>query len=313
MVEHRIPPDAPHHVWDNTIDPVVTIESGDVVRCSVREGSCGQLWPGAPADRLQTLDLAGCYPLAGPIEVSGARPGDVLAVELLELTPSDWGWAGITPGFGLLGDDFDEPYIKYFELGGRTRATLCDGVTIPLQPFLGTMGVALDDPGAHPVLPPTKGAGNVDTRHLTVGTVLHLPVFVDGALLSVGDAHAAQGDGEVCGTAIECGMDVALRISVAADAVPVRPWTYRFVTPPGSLQAASDTDGYVCVTALGPDLMESARNAIRELVSWIVATHGLSREDAYILCSLAADLRISQIVDKPSFGVSAYLSRTVFG
>ena len=107
-------------------------------------------------------------------------------------------------------------------------------------------------------------------------------------------------------------MDVTLRISVAADAVPVRPWTYRFVTPPGSLQPASDTDGYVCITALGPDLMESARNAIRELMAWIVATHGLSREDAYLLCSLAADLRISQIVDKPSFGVSAYLSRTVF-
>ena len=189
---------------------------------------------------------------------------------------------------------------------------LCDGVTIPIQPFLGTMGVAPDETGALPVLPPTKGAGNVDTRHLTVGSTLELPVFVPGALLSLGDAHAAQGDGEVCGTAIECGMDVVVRIELAEDAHPVAPWTYRFTTPPGSPQPASDRAGYLGITALDSDLMEAARTAIREMMSWVSATHGLSREDAYLLCSLAADLRISQIVDSPSFGVSAHLSLTVF-
>jgi acetamidase/formamidase len=310
--EHTIQPGVVHHVWDSSLPPVLTVRPGDVVRCSVREGSAGQIWPGAPASRLQELDLAACYPLAGPIEVEGAEAGDVLAIDILEMRPSEWGWAGITPGFGLLGDDFDEPTIRYFDLRDGERTTLCDGVSVPLQPFLGTMGVALDEPGALPVLPPTKGAGNVDTRHLTVGSRLFLPVYVPGGLLSVGDAHAAQGDGEVCGTAIECGMDVALRIDVVHDGVPVQPWTYRFTTPPGSPQPGSDTAGYVCVTALDPDLMEAARTAVRELIAWITATHGLSREDAYILCSLAADLRISQIVDKPTFGVTAHLSLAVF-
>ena len=295
------------------MEPVVTIESGDIVRCSVQRRVLRATVAGAPAARLQALDLAGCYPLAGPIEVAGAEPGDVLAVEILELTPSTGDGPASRPASGLLGEDFDEPYVRYFELAGRTRATLCDGVTIPLQPFLGTMGVALDDPGAHPGAAADKGAGNVDTRHLTAGAVLYLPVFVDGALLSVGDAHAAQGDGEVCGTGDRV-RDGCQRCGSASrnEPCPVRPWTYRFITPPGSPPAGLRHRRLLVHHRARPRPDDAARNAIRELIEWIVATHGLSRQDAYILCSLAADLKISQIVDKPNFGVSAYLARTVF-
>src|SRR5207245_960059 len=167
--------------------------------------------------------------------------------------------------------------------------------------------------GAGPiaVLPPTKGAGNVDTRHLTAGTKLYLPVFVPGGLFSAGDCHAAQGDGEVCVTGIECPMTFSLRFGVVKGGSP-RPWSYHFVTPAAPLQPRSDAAGYHSVAALGPDLMENARNAVRYTIEWLVADHGLSREDAYILCSLAGDLRISQIVDQPNWGVSFYLPLSVF-
>ncbi len=178
-------------------------------------------------------------------------------------------------------------------------------------PFCGTMGVATDEPGRHDVLPPTKGAGNIDTRHLTAGTKLYLPVFVPGALFSAGDCHAAQGDGEVCVTGIECPMSFSLRFGVVKGG-RLRPWSYHFLTPPKTLQPRSDAAGYHAVCALGPDLMENARNAVRDTIAWLQADHSLSREDAYILCSLAGDLRISQIVDQPNFGVSFYLPLSVF-
>jgi acetamidase/formamidase len=161
------------------------------------------------------------------------------------------------------------------------------------------------------VLPPTKGAGNIDTRHLTAGTRLHLPVYVKGALFSAGDCHAAQGDGEVCVTGLECPMKFSLRFNVLKGRT-LPPWRYEFVTPPGALQARSDAKGYFVHSALGPDLMTNAKNAVRGVIDWLVREKGLSREDAYVLCSLAADLKISQIVDAPNWGVSAYLALSVF-
>ena len=173
------------------------------------------------------------------------------------------------------------------------------------------MGVATDEPGQHAVLPPTKGAGNIDTRHLNVGTKLYLPVFVPGAMFSAGDCHAAQGDGEVCVTGIECPMAFSLRFEVKKGR-SLKPWRYQFVTRPGPLQPRYDAGGYFACTALGPDLMENAKNAVRDVIEWLVTEKDLSRQDAYVLCSLAADLKISQIVDQPNWGVSAYLALSVF-
>jgi acetamidase/formamidase len=243
--------------------------------------------------------------------VKGAEPGDTLEVEILELRPGSWGWAAILPGLGLLASDFPEPYVRYFDLGDRKSAELRHDIHIPIVPFCGTMGVATDEKGPQAVLPPTKGAGNIDTRHLTAGTTLHLPVFVPGALFSAGDCHGAQGDGEVCVTGIECPMTFSLRFGVVKGA-SLRPWSYHFFTPAAPLQPSSDEKGYHAVCALGPDLMENAQNAVRDTIAWLKADHGLSREDAYILCSLAGDLRISQIVDQPNFGVSFYLPLSVF-
>ena len=310
-VDHSIGKATHHFKWDNSLPPAVEIETGDVVHFETEEVTAGQLKKGDAASKLATLDFDRLYPLGGPVFVKGAKPGDILEVEILKLEPGDWGWAAILPGLGLLSDDFTEPYVRYFDLGGRKTAELRKDIQIPIAPFCGTMGVATDEPGPHDVLPPTKGAGNIDTRHLTAGTKLYLPVYVPGALFSAGDCHGAQGDGEVCVTGIECPMKFSLRFN-AIKSRPLRPWSFQFKTPAGPTQARSDAAGYHAVCALGPDLMENAKNAVRDTISWLVADHGLSREDAYILCSLAGDLKISQIVDRPNFGVSFYLSLAVF-
>jgi acetamidase/formamidase len=311
VTEHHIGLDKFHYKWDNSLPPAVRIAPGDVVHCETNEVTSGQLNPGDPASKLGTLDFDRLYPLAGPVYVEGAEPGDALEVEILTLQPGSWGWAALLPGLGLLAADFPDPYVRYFELGNRKSAELRNDIHIPIAPFCGTMGVATDEPGPHDVLPPTKGAGNIDTRHLTAGTKLYLPVFLKGAMFSAGDCHAAQGDGEVCVTGIECPMTFSLRFNVVKGG-SLRPWSYHFLTPAAPLQPQSDAAGYHAVCALGPDLMENARNAVRDTIAWLHADHGLSREDAYILCSLAGDLRISQIVDQPNFGVSFYLPLSVF-
>lgn len=311
MAEHVIERGRVHYKWDNRIEPVVEIDPGDVVHFETEEVTDGQVTPGAPASVLGQIDFARLYPLAGPVFVRGAEPGDVLEIEMLKLQPLDWGWSGVLPGLGLLAEDFTEPYLRHFDLTNGEYAELREDIRIPLQPFCGTMGVATDEPGPHDILPPTKGGGNIDTRHLGVATRLRLPVFVPGALFSAGDCHAAQGDGEVCVTGIECPMAFSLRFDLRKG-VALRPWSYQFVTPPGPLQPRSDERGYFGTTALGPDLMEDSKNAVRDLIAWLGHEHGLGREDAYVLCSLAADLKISQIVDQPNWGVSAYLALSVF-
>jgi acetamidase/formamidase len=311
VAEHYIPRDKVHYKWDMTNPPVVEINSGDVVHCETEEVSGGQIRPGSPASVFASLDFNRLYPLAGPVFVRDAEPGDTLQVEIVGLSTLNWGWAGIIPGLGLLAEDFPAPYIRHFDLTNGCDTTLRNDIRIQIAPFCGTMGVATDEPGPHDVLPPTKGAGNIDTRHLTAGSTLFLPVFVRGALFSAGDCHAAQGDGEVCVTGIESPMRFSLRFSVIKHGA-MRPWRYHFRTPPGSLQPRSDAKGYYAATALGPDLMTNAKNAIRELIDWLGRERGLDPRDAYVLCSLVADLKISQIVDQPNWGVSAYFPLSVF-
>jgi acetamidase/formamidase len=309
--EHTLDKGKVHHKWDKRNRPAIEIDSGDTVHCETAEVTNNQVTPGCAASVIGRIDFAQLYPLAGPIYVKSAEPGDILEVEILRLEPLQWGWAGIIPGLGLLAEDFTEPYIRHFDLTNGSTAPLGDGIQIPIQPFCGTMGVATDEDGPLDVLPPTKGAGNIDTRHLTAGTRLHLPVYVKGALFSAGDCHAAQGDGEVCVTGLECPMTFSMRFNVRKGRT-LPPWRYEFVTPPGALQARSDAGGYFVHSALGPDLMTNAKNAVRGVIDWLVREKGLSREDAYVLCSLAADLKISQIVDAPNWGVSAYLALSVF-
>lgn len=311
MAEHTLDKSKVHHKWDNSLPPALEVDPGDIVHFETEEVTGGQVQRGGPADILANLDFDRLYPLGGPIYVKGAQPGDTLEVEILKLQPLEWGWTGIVPGLGLLAEDFLTPYIRYFDLTQGDTTALRDDIRIPIQPFCGTMGVAPDEPGRFDVLPPTKGAGNIDTRHLNVGARLRLPVLVEGALFSAGDCHAAQGDGEVCVTGIECPMAFSLRFNLIKGAT-LPGYHYQFFTPPGPIQPAYDARGYFVTSVLGPDLMTNAKNAVRDMIDWLVAEKNLSREDAYILCSLAVDLRISQIVDAPNWGVSAYLALSVF-
>ena len=305
--EHRVPREAVHNRWDKTLQPAVAIRSGDVVHVQTQEVSGGQISPGAPAEAVSGLDTTRTYPLAGPILVEGAAPGDVLEVEMLELRPGRWGWTAIIPGRGLLGDEFERPYIRHFVLDPPSPVDFGSGVSIPMAPFCGTIGVAPERPGPLSVRPPHEGGGNVDDRRLIEGSKLYLPVLVDGALLSIGDCHAVQGDGEVCVTGLECDMSVSIRVSLLKGR-PMAPWTYHVVTP-----APPEAGGVqVCTAASGPDLMEDARTAVRELIAWLGRRHGMSREDAYVLCSLAADLRIAQVVNGPNWTVSACLPQSLF-
>jgi acetamidase/formamidase len=306
--EHRLDRSAVHLGWDRSHPPAARARSGDVVRLTTQEVTGGQVQYGDPPEVLFELDRTRSYPLAGPISVEGAAPGDLLEVEMLELTPGLWGWSGIIPGRGLLSEDFSEPYVRYFELDGRAEIDFAPNVSIPVRPFCGTIGVAPDVPGPVPVAPPQQGGGNIDTRRLTRGSKLYLPVQVPGALLSIGDCHAAQGDGEVCVTGLECDMEVAVRVKVVrGEHLPA--FTYRHTTP----SERGGAGPWFGSSASAPDLLHGARTAVRGLIDWLVANHGLSREDAYILCSLAADLHLSQVVNPVNHCVSAYLPLSLFG
>lgn len=307
--EHRLPAQQVHFQWDNSFEPVLEVEPGDVVHYELQEVSGGQVTPTSTAADLGRLDMNRVYPLAGPLFISGVGPGDVLEVTVLDLRPGNWGWTSILPGFGLLSEDFPEPHLRIWDLASRTHASLRHDIRIPLDPFLGTMGVASDEAGAFPVMPPGKFGGNMDIRHLTKGATLLLPVWVDGALFSCGDAHAVQGDGEVCISAIEAPMSAMLRFDVRKN---LRLPSPQFVTP-GPLATKHGGKGYYATTGISPDLMEGAKAAVRAMIEHLVRAYRLGREDAYVLCSVAVDLKISEVVDKPNWIVSAYLPLSIFG
>jgi acetamidase/formamidase len=212
---HRVRSDSLSFVWDNALTPALEIDSGETVQLETADASGGQLNPESSAADVAALDFGRVNPVTGPVFVRGAQPGDVLAVEILEMRAHDWGWTAIIPGFGLLADEFAEPWLRISQVDPQAgRVRFADGITLPFEPFPGTIGVAPAEPGQHSVVPPRRWGGNMDIKHLRPGSTLYLPVGVEGALFSVGDTHAAMGDGEVCGTAVESAMDITVRFSV---------------------------------------------------------------------------------------------------
>ena len=216
---HRIDPSRIHHSWDNTLEPTLRVAPGDVVQYDILMAGHAQVHEGDSFEQTN-FDFDTLYNLLGPLYVEGARPGDTLRIEILELTPGDWGWCVQLPDLGTLPDHFPEPYLRTFDLRGGTHVDFAPGVRIPFAPFLGTMGTHPDEPATASAFPPHKGAGNIDTRHLTAGSTLWLPVWCEGGLFSCGDPHAMQGDGEVCVAAMECDMRASLRFSVEQRTIP---------------------------------------------------------------------------------------------
>ena len=300
-----------HHLgWDRAIAPVLTIAPGASVEFEVFEASGGQLSPQSTVDDVGRMDFGRINPVTGPVFVEGAMPGDVLKVTLLSFAPSGWGWTANIPGFGLLADDFRDPALHLWHYDTQTMAPAMFGswARVSLKPFTGTIGVAPAEPGLHSIVPPRRVGGNMDVRDLSAGTTLYLPVEVEGALFSVGDTHAAQGDGEVCGTAIESPMSVALKFEL----VKSTPLAFPRFTTAGPVTRHLDIEGYEVTTGIGSDLMEAARNAVRAMVELIARQRGMPAIDAYLLCSVCGDLRISEIVDLPNWTVSFYFPRVVF-
>jgi formamidase len=366
MTRHELKPpvrralaDAPetgHNRWHPELPPALSVEPGDEIVVDCRDGVDGQITPLTLDADLTELDMRRGHPLSGPIAVRTAEPGDVLKVEILAVETDDFGSTAIFPGFGLLGDLFEQPYLVTWGLhdGSATSGRL-EGIRIPADPFVGVIGVAPSHermehfrareaalaeagglalppeagaavPATEPyastalrTIPPRETGGNLDVPQARAGATVFLPVDVPGALLSLGDVHFAQGDGEVCGTAIEtCG-----RVTIRVDVLPASKLGYRPQTAAfESVEPAWKGGRRHFVTTGLPirpdgsnadlDTTLAARNALLAMIDWLGAERGLTREQAYVLCSVAVDLRISEIVDIPNPVVSALCPLDIF-
>ena len=309
MAEHYLDDSEIHEVWDNSLPPRLEIEAGDTVVFECREASNLQVKFDSTQEDFANRKRSGGHPLTGPVSIKGATPADTLVVDILELQHKGWGWNGFVPGFGLLGqdEDFSRPYLQLWRIeDGFCYFKESDKVKVPFEPFCGVMGVAPKENGAIGTGPPGFHAGNVDIRGLVAGATAYFPIHVAGALFSTADCHAAQGDGEVSGMGIESPMTVKLRFDVRKDSVVKE---LQFITP--SPLTKADTAGYFATTAHGPDLFVNSQNAVRYMIDWLVANYDLSKSEAYCLCSAAADLKISEIVDAPNWVVSCYLPLSV--
>lgn len=286
--DHTLTADRPHSSWSRTIEPVLRVEPGAVVEAFTQEASAGQLTPESTADDLADVSFDPIHPLTGPVHVEGAEPGDVLAVTLHRVEVGDWGWSAVLPGFGFLSDEFRGPYLKTYRFGeGDSTARFSERISVPLRPFPGVVGVAPDTDSMLSTIPPRRNGGNLDDRDVVEGTTVYLPVLVEGALLSVGDGHAAQGDGEVSGTAIEAPLRIVYEVRLLED--------------PGRELPAPQyvNDEVYAVTGFAETIDEAARNATRAMVDYLVHRHGLERTEAYVLASTAGNLKIAEAVDVP--------------
>jgi formamidase len=332
-----------HNRWHPDLEPVASVRPGEEITLETRDGLDGQLTRDSSHADVLDLDLGLGHPLTGPVYVEGANPGDVVDIELLAYETSDFGATAVIPGFGFLADVFTDPYLVPWEIAdGAARSQELAGVTVPGDPFAGVVGVApslelmddiarreqaLADAGA-PVadrlpetaipatastglrtIPPREIGGNLDIRQLVAGSRITLPVHVDGALVSIGDLHFAQGDGEVCGTGIEVAGAVTLRFGVRTPERPLRLPSFETPERPGRRSFA--TTGIALDTPM--DVGAAARVALLEMIDYLEARLGTARAAAYALCSVAVDLRISEVVDIPYPLVSALLPLDIFG
>ncbi len=335
-----------HNRWHPEIAPVASVDPGEEVVFELRDSRDGTLTRDSVHDDLLDLDAL-AHPLTGPLEVRGAEPGDVLEVDVLGYETDDFGWTGIWPGSGWLGDLFPRAFLARWELdGSHARSEDVPGVAVPAGVFAGVIGVgmsrelfarahereaalaatgaAVDMPSAEGAAPPSaaeglrtypprENGGNMDVRDLMAGSRLLLPVHLPGAMLSIGDLHFAQGDGEVCLSAIETGGSATVRVGVRRDGwqprfpaweAPPRPGRRYFATT--GIPLADDGSN------ADLDLNLATRRALIEMLEWLEQEHGMEREPAYVLMSAAVELRVSELVDAPNALVSAAMPLDVF-
>lgn len=359
------------------IKAVASADPGDLIVFQTRDALDSDLKLDSVADDVTAIDLNLIHPMTGPVHIKGAKRGDVLAVELVDIEPDEYGYTVIVPGFGFLRDLFPDPYVVNWRLD-RLAATSpqMPGIRVPMAAFMGSVGVLPGEPevaawlaresalgeaggvvllpqpiGALPAkvcgpdgshkdkclrtIPPRENGGNMDVQQMQIGTTLLLPCFVDGCSLFVGDVHYAQGDGEVSGTAIETGAKVTVRTTIlsgkgsditsphfegGAQLKTIAPKSF-YATVGFPLKASGEIPPFISyldgekignLENLSEDLTLAARNALIDMIDYLVRERGLAREQAYILCSVAVDLVVGQVVDVPNYTVSAVLDLSVF-
>lgn len=352
-------PHTGHNRWHPDIEPILNVEEGEEVVLQTRDALDGQFDSNTTEADFAQLDAGPIHPVTGPVYVEGARPGDLLEVEFNEIRPEPWAFTAIIPGFGYLRDLYTTPFIVHWKLeNGAATSPQLPGVRIPGAPFMGVSGLAPsndllaewtrreneaiaaggmalppDPAGAIPAggipardgcrtLPPRECGGNFDVKQLTAGSKLFLPVYVDGALFSTGDAHFAQGDGEVCVTAVEMAATVSLKFRVhsgQASRHHIRAPRFshggyfhqpEWAAPKnfiGTMGFPIRDDG----TNESENLTLACRNAVLHMID-VLEERGFTREQAYCICSVAVDLRVSNVVDVPNFTVSALLPEAIF-
>ena len=352
-------PKTGHNRWHPDIAPIVEVEEDEDVALDTRDALDGYLTSGSTTSQFESLPLGAIHPLTGPVLVKGARPGDLLEVEFVDIVPQRWAFSAIMPGLGFLRDVMTTPFLVHWTLAdGWATSEQIPGVRIPGAPFMGVSGVAPsrqevdawsrreavvaerkgfalppDPVGSVPAsgsaatrglrtLPPRENGGNFDVKQLSKGGKLLLPVSVEGALFSTGDGHFAQGDGEVCVTAVEmaamCVVRFRLRRGEAARQAIRWPRFERssyFIDPRYAAPERFVATMGMPVTAdgvnEGENLNLACRNAILNMMA-LLQDRGFSREQAYVICSVAVDLRISNVVDLPNVVVSALLPEIIF-
>jgi len=308
MNEHFLDDSVIQPFWDNSIEPRLEIETGDTVVFDCLEAN-GQVEPDWTVAEYENVDRSKNHALNGSVWVKGAEPGDALEIDILDMRHKGWGWSAHRAGVGLLPEDFDYSYFHQWRIEGDTcYSTELDHISLPFEPHPGVVGVAPRESGRFNTFPPRANGGNLDVRDMVIGSTIWLPVLVEGALFATGDYHAAQGQGEVCVTGIEAPMTVTMRFKLRKG-MNLPEVQLRRPSPMSKL----DTRGYHITTAHGPDLMANAKRAVRYMIDWLEANHRMSRSQAYILCSVAGDLKISEIVGAPNWVVSFHMPLAVFG
>jgi formamidase len=348
----REEPGTGHNRWHPDIPAVIEVDPGEEVILETRDANDLQINSRTTKKELESLVRTIAHPLTGPVYVKGAEPGDLLEIEYLDIVPERYGWTRFAPGGGFLPDLFDYHFVAHWDITPEyATSPQLPGVRIPNGAFMGTAGVApsheqmrawssrekdLLDRGGRvfpptPVgavpssgkvaeeglrtIPPRENCGNADIKQLTKGSKLFIPVAVDGALYSVGDGHYAQGDSECCGTAIEMGATAVVRFRIHRGVAREKKIIWPRFSHPGFVRGPEIATMGMPITAEGRnencDINLATRNAVLEMIK-LLEERGWTREQAYILCSVAVDLRISNVVDVPNVTVSAFLPEDIF-
>jgi acetamidase/formamidase len=305
MSEHYLSAEPTHSRWNRALPPRLRIAPGDTVSLECVDASGAQVRPGMTVAEYAGIDRERIHALTGPIHVEGAQAGDVLQVDVLQVAHKGWGWSSVVTGLGFLKQRFAEPYLFHWQLEDAMTRSLSPAI-VPLRPFCGVMGVAPAEDGEFRTRPPGIFGGNMDVRELCAGATLYLPVLNSGALFSAGDAHAAQGDGEVCINGIECPADVSLRFHLHKSQTLAGP----LVESAAPARAGTGSEAWMVVES-ATDVATAARAATSRMIDLLADRWGFTEIHAYLLCSVAMRLQLSQVVNEPMFTVSAVLPKSV--